>query len=127
MESVLHADSSRHRAWPWWVGELFCGRVLCFKPYKEAIEVIEQRDVAVRSLWCRFIVCDHLDALPQALCVFAIFEMACCIVCVFAFLIPQDRWALAVLSLLEFLALKVLFLSFSIQWTSPVSHGFWLA
>lgn len=43
--------------------------ILCFKLCKEAVEVVEQRDIAVADLWLGFIICESLNTLPQALCV----------------------------------------------------------
>ena len=63
--------------------------VLCFKTCKEAVEVVEQRDVAVAELWCGFIVCDGMNALPQAPCVSAVFKLAGYLVCVFLFCFPD--------------------------------------
>lgn len=50
--------------------------VLCFKTCKEAVEVVERRDVAVAELRRRFIVCDGLNALPRTPCVPAVFNTA---------------------------------------------------
>lgn len=38
--------------------------VLCFKACKEAVQVVEQRDVALTALWRGLVVRDRLDALP---------------------------------------------------------------
>ncbi len=70
-------------------GLLWMCVVLCFKTCKEAVEVVEQRDVAVAELWRRFIVCDGLNALPQAPCVSAVFKMAGYLVCVFLLCFPD--------------------------------------
>ena len=47
-----------------------------FKPCKEAVEVVEQRDVVDADLWRGLVVCDRLNALPQAPGVSAVFEVA---------------------------------------------------
>ena len=60
------------------------GGLLC----NEAVEVVGQRAVAVADLWRGFAVHDGLNALPQAQCVSAVFEMAGYLVCVLLFCIP---------------------------------------
>jgi hypothetical protein len=50
--------------------------VSCFEPCKEAVEVVEQRDVVIADLWRGLVVCDGPNALPQVPRVSAVFKVA---------------------------------------------------
>ncbi len=54
---------------------LLCsGDVLCLKPSEESIQLIQQGDGAVTSLWWGLVVCNGLNPMPQAPSVSAVTE-----------------------------------------------------
>ncbi len=108
---------------------LLCsGAVLCFAS-KEGIQLVQQGDGAVTGLWWGLVVRNGLYCLPQAQSVSAVAETMGYPpgVLSLASLMPRDRLALAVFRPSSSPALKAAFRAFRSLWTSPVSHGFWLA
>lgn len=74
--------------WRWWCF-LWASGVLFLKACKEAVQVVEQSDVALTASWCDFVICDGLNALQWALCILAVLEVGGYLVCVILFCFPD--------------------------------------
>ncbi len=82
------------------------------------VECIGEGWIIITGLWRGLVVSDGLNGLPQAPCVIVNFLSR------FAFLMPQDRLALAVLRAALSSDLNASSLVFSSPRTSAVVHGF---
>lgn len=90
----------KHRTWPLRVGGIFFAGLHVVKIFRmcKIAESVQQREVDVTSPWWRFVVRDGPVPLPQTPYVYAVFEMILMVYRHLAFLLPQDRLALTVLS-----------------------------
>lgn len=116
-ECSFHTVRIIRRRW-----SLLCRHVVvCLKASKEMIQLIGQQGGTVADLWS-----NSLHRLLVSLLLLKRWDLllqCCCL----ASLMPRDRLALAVLRPISSAALKAAFQVFRSWWTSPVSHGFWLA
>ncbi len=96
----LTSAGDRQSAWSLGgVGSFWCRCVILhFKPWIKVVECIGEGCVIITGLWRGLVVSDGLNGLPQAPCVSAVCEVIVDFRAYdrFAFLMPQDRLALAV-------------------------------
>ncbi len=122
LDSVF-LTSAGDRRWELWA--VLCRRVILhFKLWIKVVECIWEGCVIITVMWRGLVVSDGLNGLPQ--CVSAACEVIFWAYDRFAFLMPQDILALAVLRAALSPDLNDSSLVFSSPQTSAVIQGFWL-